>query len=101
MKNKLTFQQALLRYMKRNKRKTEKQAILVAFLLMIVLIVSGLTSNNFIKKTKPMPVTAEGDAITLGFTGDMMLGRFVEKTVDRYRSEEHTSELQSRFDLVC
>lgn len=84
MKNKLTFQQALLRYMKRNKRKTEKQAILVAFLLMIVLLVSGLTSNNFIKKTKPMPVTAEGDAITLGFTGDMMLGRFVEKTVDRY-----------------
>ena len=84
MKNKLTFQQALLRYMKRNKRKTEKQAILVAFLLMIVLIVSGLTSNNFIKKTEPMPVTAEGDAITLGFTGDMMLGRFVEKTVDRY-----------------
>src|SRR5699024_4130772 len=84
MKNKSTFQQALLRYMKRNKRKTEKQAILVAFLLMIVLIVSGLTSNNFIKKTEPMPVTAEGDAITLGFTGDMMLGRFVEKTVDRY-----------------
>src|SRR5699024_12178931 len=25
----------------------------------------------------------------------------VNNVVDRYRSEEHTSELQSRFDLVC
>src|SRR5207249_11139597 len=25
----------------------------------------------------------------------------LSSTMDRYRSEEHTSELQSRFDLVC
>src|SRR5438067_3463298 len=29
------------------------------------------------------------------------LARLLEHVLDRPRSEEHTSELQSRFDLVC
>src|SRR5437868_8944695 len=35
-----------------------------------------------------------------GCTGTWQLGSFIEQTVAE-RSEEHTSELQSRFDLVC
>src|SRR5699024_12460841 len=29
------------------------------------------------------------------------VGRAMERLLDGFRSEEHTSELQSRFDLVC
>lgn len=86
MNNKLSFKQFLLKYMKKNKRKTDKQAILLAFVLGFVLLIVGFSSNNFIKNNESVAVTAEEDEITLGFTGDMMLGRFVEETVKRYDS---------------
>ncbi|HLR42543.1 MAG TPA: CapA family protein, partial [Pseudogracilibacillus sp.] len=84
MNKKLNFKELLLRYMKRNKRRTDKQAILLAFVLAIVLIITGFSSNNFIKDDELKPIQAEKDAITFGFTGDMMLGRFVNNTVKRY-----------------
>lgn len=84
MSKKLNFKESLLRYMKRNKRRTDKQAIMLAFVLAIVLIITGFTSNNFIKDSELEPVQADKDAITFGFTGDMMLGRFVGNTVERY-----------------
>lgn len=84
MNKKLNFKELLLRYMKRNKRRTDKQAILLAFVLAIVLIITGFSSNNFIKDDELKPIQAEKEAITFGFTGDMMLGRFVNNTVKRY-----------------
>lgn len=84
MDRKLNFKESLLKYMKQNKRRTDKQAMLLAFVLALVLIITGFSSNNFIKSSELEPVLAEEDAITLGFTGDMMLGRFVGNTVKRY-----------------
>src|SRR5207249_10207443 len=50
------------------------------------------------------PGGRRGSARTRGATRDHGLGREVRKDGggrDLPRSEEHTSELQSRFDLVC
>src|SRR5207249_10531486 len=49
------------------------------------------------------PSTTPGQVIRsripeVGTTGPNLIGQFVERP---RRSEEHTSELQSRFDLVC
>lgn len=82
--NKLTFQQLLLRYMKRNKRKTDRQAILLTILLGFILIVTNFSSNHFIKTEDLTPIQAEDGAITLGLTGDIMLGRFVDQSIKRY-----------------
>lgn len=88
MNSNLTFKQILLKYMKRNKRKTDQQAILFAIILGVILIITGFTSNNFIKKSDAIPVAESSDTITLGLTGDIMLGRFVEKTVKRYGASD-------------
>src|SRR5438067_9593655 len=37
--------------------------------------------------------------LALGACGNTMKGKHI--TLEQLRSEEHTSELQSRFDLVC
>src|SRR5206468_11201126 len=46
---------------------------------------------------------AEGILATIGFLRQSMLEHpeFVQFGISEYRSEEHTSELQSRSDLVC
>src|SRR5207249_10259735 len=46
---------------------------------------------------------ADLDALGLrvGGVGNAAGGRAVARRVSEQRSEEHTSELQSRFDLVC
>lgn len=84
MKKKLNFKELLLKYMKKNKRKTEKQAILLAFVLAIVLTITGFKSSSFIASSDPKAIETNEDAISFGFMGDMMLGRFVDHTIKRY-----------------
>lgn len=86
MKNKLNFQELLLKYMKKNKQQTNRQVTVLAMLLAIFFIVTSLFGSNF-TKNKEIAVQAESDTITLGITGDMMLGRFVEKTTERYGTD--------------
>src|SRR5699024_11640688 len=49
------------------------------------------------------PMLARGELQTIGATTLEEYRKHIEKdaALERRRSEEHTSELQSRFDLVC
>src|SRR5699024_11759095 len=52
-------------------------------------------------RTDPYPGVQDGHALVdvVACSADGVAGP--DRTVDGHRSEEHTSELQSRFDLVC
>src|SRR5699024_11365233 len=76
------------------------------------LIVTGML-NNFgtsvvaatgiglkINTLAGMPCWAIGQAVTT-MVGQNMGAKDIQRVKDTTRSEEHTSELQSRFDLVC
>src|SRR5699024_7027156 len=41
------------------------------------------------------------DGLYVELKGEVYADDIKQKNIDRERSEEHTSELQSRFDLVC
>src|SRR5699024_11501145 len=62
----------------------------------------GVITNLIIQKTKGHGLARIVDAIlrAKGFT-TYVSPAGPDKGVDILRSEEHTSELQSRFDLVC
>src|SRR5699024_11814948 len=51
------------------------------------------------KRYKQKKTITAKDVFDLAFSGDEVSMRIIDYTCDR--SEEHTSELQSRFDLVC
>src|SRR5438094_5856737 len=59
-----------------------------------------------------LPISARGGITNAAPTGDRRIGRFARSAYssagelgrlygNRHRSEEHTSELQSPYDLVC
>lgn len=103
MKKKLTFNEKLLKYMKQNKRKTDRQAIILVIVLAIVLMILSFSSDNFIKSVELKTVESDEDTITMGVTGDMMFGRFVQETVKRYDSSvifKGTEIDMSSFDYL-
>src|SRR5207249_10900784 len=58
--------------------------------------------RSYIRELRPVLVGVDGGADALreeGYRPDIVLGDM--DSVSERRSEEHTSELQSRFDLVC
>src|SRR5207249_10787423 len=60
----------------------------------------SFTSDSFTTTTKSRrlpPLSFANSAISMPMTGSVVCAPFIEER----RSEEHTSELQSRFDLVC
>src|SRR5699024_12290634 len=70
---------------------------------LIVTLVSGLGVWLF---SSPNSLTVGASGLVFGYFGYTVLRGIIErKTIDIVimicRSEEHTSELQSRFDLVC
>src|SRR5699024_1231445 len=69
--------------------------------LSIVLII--IVTIYFIRFYKYLDVLSLGkdDAINLGVPYDYVVKRLLIIVAILFRSEEHTSELQSRFDLVC
>src|SRR5437868_10684281 len=58
------------------------------------------TNLRFYTKTGSGTVNISGSSMTTGNTDDAMV-QVKEGNLFIHRSEEHTSELQSRFDLVC
>src|SRR2546429_1540422 len=44
---------------------------------------------------------AHGDVIVVRFADDIVVGFQSKADAEQFRSEEHTSELQSRLHLVC
>src|SRR5207249_10680324 len=61
--------------------------------------------QNLIHWIKAISIAREDAGSQSGLPGDLSVGHYKPINSDRYlndaRSEEHTSELQSRFDLVC
>src|SRR3712207_8665015 len=47
------------------------------------------------------PTRAPWDEIGQIFTNESLIDEYIDETLKRVRSEEHTSELQSRQYLVC
>src|SRR5699024_2790958 len=95
----LNFLQDSWRRLKKN-----KAAIFSMVLLAIVVVISIVTM--FVTPHDPteqnvsyinLPPKIPGVDVN-GWNGTAVVGG---ERIDKYRSEEHTSELQSRFDLVC
>lgn len=78
-KKNLTFQEKILMFQKRNRRQTDRQAIL----LLIGLIAVYLVSQLFSAFTANAQVIVKKDAkFTATMVGDMMFGRHVQEVVD-------------------
>src|SRR5699024_12065954 len=58
----------------------------------------NITLNG--KKALGNEILSAGDTVKL-FLSDETVSKFSRSRTQETRSEEHTSELQSRFDLVC
>src|SRR5688572_31809594 len=52
-------------------------------------------------RSDPAPFTPNGPPLWLGVQGERVGMRLVAQYADGWRSEEHTSELQSQSNLVC
>src|SRR5699024_11340738 len=62
------------------------------------------SAGNILGSSKAMPISTAFQISANVLWGVIMLGNwpsFTAKLLGFLRSEEHTSELQSRFDLVC
>src|SRR5207249_9161244 len=74
-----------------------------------VMVAAKAAKRNFLQKGVPIPFDhhlghtrgkpPRGDGVHLDVVNAPLTGQILGKGDDR--SEEHTSELQSRFDLVC
>lgn len=80
----LTFNEHLLRYMKRTKRRTDQHSVLLAIFLGIVLMFTSCVDSKFIQTADMVPLETNDHVTTFGFTGDIMLGRHVKKTIQRH-----------------
>src|SRR5699024_1605418 len=60
--------------------------------------VRGMYQIAGVDQSNDLPISILEDLV---IEGDLEYNLFEDLNLDVYRSEEHTSELQSRFDLVC
>src|SRR5699024_11442539 len=93
----------LMAFIEKRVRKVIPAAVDIIFTPLITLLVVGIISLYAV-----MPVAGLlADGITVGLTSLIEAGGAIAGAVlagfflPLVRSEEHTSELQSRFDLVC
>src|SRR5699024_11945037 len=76
----------------------QSYALIVA-LILIVLIFGILTGGEFLSSRNLSNLFTQMTVIAVLAIGMTLV--IVAGHIDLSRSEEHTSELQSRFDLVC
>ncbi|HEX6595177.1 MAG TPA: CapA family protein [Bacillota bacterium] len=77
MNDKLTFQEKLLKHVKKHKKKTKKHVFMVIPILLIILLINAIYTP-FV----PTVADTDDDLITATFVGDIMMGRNVEKVID-------------------
>src|SRR5437868_5210156 len=90
-------------YFERRKQTTipkllREMAALLIFLVALLIVLS--VGYHAERELKGLLAGSGIAALILGFAGQNLLGGLVAG-ITLQRSEEHTSELQSRFDLVC
>src|SRR5699024_11347316 len=62
--------------------------------------------TDIFNKLKKLPLKyydshSHGDTLSRVINDLDTIGNTLQQSITQFRSEEHTSELQSRFDLVC
>src|SRR5699024_11961635 len=64
-------------------------------------VTTGSIQAGAIRGTHIAAGELTADKLAIGLGGNLLYNPIFANNADGWRSEEHTSELQSRFDLVC
>src|SRR5690625_5722073 len=91
---------------RKRKRKWKKIVLIIVGVLVLFIVAGFLYVNHYLNKSLPehegtiqLPILEEDVTVTTDENGVPHIKATTDQ--DLYRSEEHTSELQSRGHLVC
>ncbi|MRU08323.1 capsular biosynthesis protein, partial [Bacillus anthracis] len=100
MRRKLTFQEKLLIFIKKTKKKNPRYVAIVLPLIAVILIAA-----TWVQRTEAVaPVKhRENEKLTMTMVGDIMMGRHVKEIVNRYGTDyvfRHVSPYLKNSDYV-
>lgn len=79
MNDELTFQEKLLKNIKKHKKKTKKHVFMVLPILLLILLVNAIYTPDV-----STVADTDDDIFTATFVGDIMMGRNVEKVINQH-----------------